>query len=125
MCKDPCIILTTMSADVMEALDTGAALAGPGVVESSGNSDNAEGVGVWLMKMGLILSGGERLRVTSSATRVTTCCTKSGGRERVCGSLEAAVEAGRDWSVLTLLPGDEIWFSRVGWEAARLVFLRG
>ena len=80
VCKDPCPIPLTMSVDVMEALDTGAPLAGPSVVESSGNSDNPEGVRVWLLKIRLILSGGERRRVTSSATRVTSCSTKSGGR---------------------------------------------
>lgn len=98
-------------------------LTGPGEVESSRNSENALGIGVWLMEMDLGSSGGERRRVTSSATRFTSCFDKSGGREGVCGSTEAALELGEDLSVS--LPGDEIWFSRVGCEPARLVFLRG
>ena len=92
MCKDPCIIPPTIPVVVIEALGTGAALTGPGVVESSGNSDNALGIGVWLMEMDLGSSGGERCRVTSSATRVTSCFNKSRGRERVCGSTETALE---------------------------------
>lgn len=118
-----CIIAPTIPVVVIDAPGTGATLTGPGEVESSGNSENALGIRVWLMEMDLGSSGGERRRVTSSATRFTSCFDKSGGRERVCGSTEAALELGEDLSVS--LRGDEIWFSRVGCEPARLVFLRG
>ena len=50
---------------------TGTALAGAGEVETSGTSDNALGTEVLPMGVVLVSSGGERRRVTSSASHAT------------------------------------------------------
>ena len=50
---------------------TGKPLVGGGGVETSGTSDNALGLEVLLIAVVLVSLGGERRRVTSSATRAT------------------------------------------------------
>ena len=50
---------------------TGTPLVGGGGVETSGTSDNALGLEVLLIAVVLVSLGGERRRVTSSATRAT------------------------------------------------------
>ena len=94
---------------------TGTALAGVGGVETNGISDNALGREVLLTGVLLGSSGGERRRVTSSATRDTNCSNTPAGGERGCCSTEAALEGSGDWVELT----------GVGCKAARLDFLRG
>ena len=107
--KDPC---TLAAADVP---GTRTALAGVGGVETNSISGNALGREVLFTGVLLGSSGGERRRVTSSATRNTNCSNTPGGRERGCCSTEAALEGSGDWLEL----------SGVGCKAARLDFLRG
>ena len=69
--KDPSTMASAIPGVATDVPGTGTPLAGGGGVETSSTSDNALGLEVLLIGVVLVLLGGERWRVTSSATRAT------------------------------------------------------
>ena len=121
--KDPSTMASAIPGVATDVPGTGTPLAGGGGAETSGTSDNALGLEVLLIEVVLVVLGGERRRVTSSATRATNWSNVPGEREMGCGSTEAVLDRVVDWSVLTT--EDESWLAGFGCTAARLDFLRG
>lgn len=121
--KDPSTTAPAIRGGETNVPATGAPLAGGGGVETSGTSDKALGLEVLLIGVVLVSSGGERRRVTSSATRATNCSNSPGERAMGCVSTGAVPDWVADWSMLTL--EDEPWLAGVGCTAARLDFFRG
>ena len=113
----------TIPVAATDVSGTGTTLAGAGEAETSGTSDKVLGIAVLPIEVILVSSGGERRRVTSSATRATNSSNNPGGRERGCGSTEAALEMVDE--LFALRPEDEPWLSGVCCEPARLDFRLG
>ena len=69
-------------------------------METSGISHNSLGLEVLFIGVVLVSLGGEKRRVTSSATRATNSSNIPGEREMGCGPTGAVLDEVADWSVL-------------------------
>ena len=69
--KHPSTVAPAIPGVATDVSGTGTPLAGGGGVETSSTFDNGLGLEVLLIGVVLVSSGGERRRVTSSATRAT------------------------------------------------------